>query len=602
LCEGFDDLVDEDGDGVPGGRDMSGVPLPDSCDLCEGFDDSIDDDFDGLPDRQPDCDPCVGLSYIDAFPATAANLVDLVLIIDNSCSMGDDQAALANNFSSFINTMAGVGANWRLGVATTDAADLGDFVGANPPFNTPFITNGPSAAAEFAAQVQLGTGGSPFEIGIDAAYFVTQNGADGGPNGPFNFYRSAAVLSVIIVSDEPPDVNTATIDANTAYNYWLNLKGGDTSKVVVNVIGVPGSEYDTLVGLADNGQLFDIATTQWGTDLATIAVRSLATQIFPISRVPVPESIVVRANGVPFEGWIFSQRSNAVTFDGANRPPAGSFVTIEYVEDCEGVLDGCSDGIDNDNDGLIDYPDEPGCETPFDPNETDPLVTPVCIDGQDNDSDGLVDFPADPECISAAHRYETCTEVDDDVFGYRMCTDSGAASVCPDLSASQNSLGLGDEGTVNVPLGFSFDFYGIDYTSVFVGSNGTLNFEVPLSPPNNQCLSSPGQDRSIMVWWDDLNPAGGDVWTRTAGVAPNRRFEVQWRVPHFQGGLLDVRAVLKEGSNDIEMCYIDTLAGLGVDNGSSATAGIQGNQSVFIEANCFSGGLQQGNVIRFQHP
>ncbi len=50
------------------------------------------------------------------------------------------------------------------------------------------------------------------------------------------------------------------------------------------------------------------------------------------------------------------------------------------------------------------------------------------------------------------------------------------------------------------------------------------------------------------------------------------------------------------------MCYVDSLGGVGIDNGASATAGIQGNQSVFIEASCFTGDLAQGNVIRFQHP
>src|SRR5690606_16355056 len=56
----------------------------------------------------------------------------------------------------------------------------------------------------------------------------------------------------------------------------------------------------------------------------------------------------------------------------------------------------CNDGDDDDGDGLVDYPDDPGCTAPGDRSEG-----PDCADGLDNDGDGLVDFPADPGCASA---------------------------------------------------------------------------------------------------------------------------------------------------------------------------------------------------------
>ena len=58
----------------------------------------------------------------------------------------------------------------------------------------------------------------------------------------------------------------------------------------------------------------------------------------------------------------------------------------------------CSDGLDNDGDGLIDFPADPGCTGTDDGDETDP---PQCSDGKDNDGDGLVDFPADKGCTGA---------------------------------------------------------------------------------------------------------------------------------------------------------------------------------------------------------
>ncbi len=53
----------------------------------------------------------------------------------------------------------------------------------------------------------------------------------------------------------------------------------------------------------------------------------------------------------------------------------------------------CSDGVDNDGDGLIDFPDDPSCHSAEGRSEL-----PDCDDGLDNDGDGLFDYPADPGC------------------------------------------------------------------------------------------------------------------------------------------------------------------------------------------------------------
>ena len=66
----------------------------------------------------------------------------------------------------------------------------------------------------------------------------------------------------------------------------------------------------------------------------------------------------------------------------------------------------CSDQIDNDGDGLIDYPNDPGCDSATDNNETDPVL-PLCSDHMDNDGDGLIDYPNDPGCDSATDNDET---------------------------------------------------------------------------------------------------------------------------------------------------------------------------------------------------
>src|SRR5450755_350915 len=65
----------------------------------------------------------------------------------------------------------------------------------------------------------------------------------------------------------------------------------------------------------------------------------------------------------------------------------------------------CSDGIDNDGDGLVDFPDDPGCVSADDETENS-LPSPQCSDGRDNDGDGKTDFPDDPGCTSASDNDE----------------------------------------------------------------------------------------------------------------------------------------------------------------------------------------------------
>jgi hypothetical protein len=95
---------------------------------------------------------------------------------------------------------------------------------------------------------------------------------------------------------------------------------------------------------------------------------------------------------------------------GLNSKEAGSNQPQLVVETTPTpTLPACSDGIDNDADGLIDHPADPGCTDASDTDETDEPAPPVpaCSDGIDNDADGLIDHPADPGCTDASDTDET---------------------------------------------------------------------------------------------------------------------------------------------------------------------------------------------------
>ena len=102
--------------------------------------------------------------------------------------------------------------------------------------------------------------------------------------------------------------------------------------------------------------------------------------------------------------------------------------------DIDAVINGgplpCSDGLDNEGDGLADHPTDPGCQAAGDFSETG---TAVCDDGADNDADGLIDYPADPVCVTldTSNEYGLCQDgVDNDGDG-RIDYDGGLSIYGP---------------------------------------------------------------------------------------------------------------------------------------------------------------------------
>ncbi len=61
----------------------------------------------------------------------------------------------------------------------------------------------------------------------------------------------------------------------------------------------------------------------------------------------------------------------------------------------------CNNGVDDDGDGWIDWPNDIGCESKVDNTEySQDNIVYQCSDRIDNDNDGRVDYPADLQCKS----------------------------------------------------------------------------------------------------------------------------------------------------------------------------------------------------------
>ncbi len=161
--------------------------------------------------------------------------------------------------------------------------------------------------------------------------------------------------------------------------------------------------------------------------------------------------------------------------------------------------------------------------------------------------------------------------------------ESATTAFVKDYPTSGSSLD--DSVDRNVPLGFSFPFGGVNYTTVNIVSNGYLRFTINNNTYyNNNTIASidTAMPHAILPYWDDLNPStGGNIKYSTLGSAPNRRFVTTWtNVPHYNvSGSYTFQVVLYENGS-IRFRYDATSDANGSSQGG-ATIGVIENDTKF---------------------
>ena len=131
-------------------------------------------------------------------------------------------------------------------------------------------------------------------------------------------------------------------------------------------------------------------------------------------------------------------------------------------------------------------------------------------------------------------------------------------------------------------IGYTFNFYGNNYTQFWVSSNGLITFGSGSATYTNYCIPNSGASPNNMIcaFWDDIMIDGtGAIYYQTIGAAPNRQLIVQWtnmtiyNAPTLLGTF---SAILYETSNNVQVQYrsiVDPLAAR--PHGSSATIGLE---------------------------
>jgi len=164
-------------------------------------------------------------------------------------------------------------------------------------------------------------------------------------------------------------------------------------------------------------------------------------------------------------------------------------------------------------------------------------------------------------------------------------------NACPtngfiDITSIGTNLNTTDDSEVGVTLPFPFLYQGALYTDITVGNNGG----VLLGTLTGQVGYTMVAGNGLYPYVQDLNTPYGGVYQHTVGVAPNRKFVVQWdSVAHYFNGPdpATFELIIDEATQEIYFVYEDVQMSNPLwDFGADAEIGIRGtNQNINVSLN-----------------
>jgi hypothetical protein len=126
-----------------------------------------------------------------------------------------------------------------------------------------------------------------------------------------------------------------------------------------------------------------------------------------------------------------------------------------------------------------------------------------------------------------------------DAFGYtwKDSNDPGGPQYnWVDISSIGTPVSLGDDSNVGpFSMGFTFSFYGTDFSSYRLCSNGFVSLTSSSTSYSNDPIPDPSDPNNLLAgFWDDLNPSnGGQVYRYES----NDSVVVSWvGIPHYGSG------------------------------------------------------------------
>lgn len=272
---------------------------------------------------------------------------DILMVVDNSCSMSEAQDRLGAAFPGFYDHVAGSALDWRIGVTTTDVEDpieagkLRRVITGGTGYRW-VEDSSTDPATLFDGLVSAGVNGSPTEQGRASAYAVLETNA-GLPRNA-NFQRGVD-LHLLFVSDENDQSTSPAVDFR---NWFTAVRTAPQLSSISAITGQPGisctAVYET--GAAYNnyanwsgGERYDFCVTDWNGYLRSFAEQvSLPVRTIPVQGVPSEGSLVVQLHD-PTDGsttelvvddeWTWDPDASVVVL--AEVPVAGMQVWVDLL-------------------------------------------------------------------------------------------------------------------------------------------------------------------------------------------------------------------------------------------------------------------------------
>ena len=271
--------------------------------------------------------------YTQTWQQEEIPVLDVLWVIDNSGSMNQFQTSLSTNISSFMSAFSQTGADYNMGVITTDRWMISTIL-------TPMT---PNVEQELGNLVIQGTYGSGMEKGIEMSYRALSSSTSAGPGSAF--WRDGATLVVIYVSDEQDWSNPGWSNYTTFFDTLKPAGQFIPYGVISDVPG--GCQYQTFNGsmrslqpglgywdLIDyyNGTWYSICATDWGVQLQNLAGEVTGRRMFALDESdPIINTIEVYVNGQTTSMWEYDEASNSVIFAEGHVPEEGQTIRIDYA-------------------------------------------------------------------------------------------------------------------------------------------------------------------------------------------------------------------------------------------------------------------------------
>ncbi len=314
-------------------------------------------------------------TQVDTYTQDLQPKADILLVVDDSCSMQDKQTALAQNFGSFIQYAVAANVDYRIGVTTTTetAEDCTPFgcvpnsskgpegrLVVDSSTQLKWVTpNTPGVANVFGRLVNVGTNGGGYETGLACAVKALTPPTVSSHNA--GFLRTDANLAVVVITD-------ASDQSSQPVSYYqdllVNVKGyqrlsyftfstigpslsAAPSGCTYDDSGANSSRYRPVVQYT-SGVFDEICSTNWAATLQNLGRTAFGfrTQFYLQNQPDAAAGmIVVRVNGMVVPGcaqeagcttWWYDAATNSIKFAMNEQPDPGVPLEIQYTQNCYG--------------------------------------------------------------------------------------------------------------------------------------------------------------------------------------------------------------------------------------------------------------------------